>query len=473
MQVLRVLQKNCKIRLTSYATSNMASFCAAQLRDHSTRSLAEGTTPAALDLPSAHTSRDVCIVGAVRTPFGAFQGSLAPLSATHLGSLAIKASLERAGLHPSHVQEVIMGNVISAGLGQAPARQAALGAGLPPTTVCSTVNKVCASGMKAVMLATQSIQTGTHDIVIAGGMESMSNVPYYLPQARSGYRLGHGTLLDGLLHDGLWDPHVDQHMGQCAESCAQKYGISRSQQDDHALETFRRADEAAMSGATGMEVTPVQVPGKQGAMPSSVMTDEALLKVKPDKLRSLPPAFVMEGGTVTAGNSSIIADGAAALVLVSAERASELGLRVLAHIRGYADAAQEPQDFPTSPALAVPIALARARMQQQDVDYWEINQAFSVVDIVNQQLLGLNPDRVNVHGGATALGHPIGASGAAIIVRLLSVLDRHNGKSGVATICNGGGGASAIVLQRTYTAAEGSKTTASCGRHEGSSSSGL
>ncbi|KAA6426142.1 MAG: putative acetyl- cytosolic 2-like [Trebouxia sp. A1-2] len=396
MQFLRVLQPKRRVRLTKCAASNMASICATQLRDHATDSLAEGTIPAALDLPSAHTSRDVCIVGAVRTPFGAFQGSLAPLSATHLGSLAIKASLERAGLHPSHVQEVIMGNVISAGLGQAPARQAALGAGLPPTTVCSTVNKVCASGMKAVMLAAQSIQTGTHDIVIAGGMESMSN-----------------------------------------------------------------------------EVTPVQVPGKQGAMPTPVMTDEALLKVKPDKLRSLPPAFVMEGGTVTAGNSSIIADGAAALVLVSAERASELGLRVLAHIRGYADAAQEPQDFSTSPALAVPIALARARMQQQDVDYWEINQAFSVVDLVNQQLLGLSPDRVNVHGGATALGHPIGASGAAIIVRLLSVLDRHNGKSGVATICNGGGGASAIVLQRTYTAAEGSKTTASCGRHEGSSSSGL
>ncbi|KAL3153076.1 hypothetical protein ABBQ38_012096 [Trebouxia sp. C0009 RCD-2024] len=341
--------------------------------------------------------------------------------------------------------------------------------------------------MKAVMLAAQSIQTGTHDIVVAGGMESMSNVPYYLPKARSGYRLGHGAVVDGLIQDGLWDPHVDQHMGACAEACAKAYSITRAQQDDHAVESFRRATEAAMSGATGMEVAPVLVPGKKGTAGSPVMTDDALLKVNPDKLRLLAPAFVKEGGTVTAGNSSIIADGAAALVLVSAERASELGLRVshslgycvilglrvLAHIRGYADAAQEPQLFPTSPALAVPAALARAQMQQSEVDYWEINQAFSVVDLVNQQLLGLDPSRVNVHGGATALGHPIGASGAAIIVRLLTVLDRHNGKSGVAAICNGGGGASAVVLQRTYTAAEGNKTIASCGHHEGSSSSGL
>lgn len=459
--------------ISSRAPAGVINILGSHSKLHTADSFPEGTVPAALDLPSAHTSRDVCIVGAVRTPFGAFSGALSSLSATQLGSLAIKAALERAGLHPSRVQEVIMGNVVSAGLGQAPARQAALGAGLPASTVCSTVNKVCASGMKAVMLATQSIQTGTHDIVIAGGMESMSNIPYYLPKARLGYRMGHNSVLDGMIHDGLWDPHLDQHMGKCAESCAQAYGITRAQQDDHALETFRRATEAAMSGATGMEVTPVQVPAQQRGDFIQVMTDETLLKVKPDKLRNLAPAFVQDGGTVTAGNSSMIADGAAALVLVSAERASELGLRVLAHIRGYGEAAQEPQQFPTSPALAVPIALARAQMQQSEVDYWEINQAFSVVDLVNQKLLGVDPSRVNVHGGATALGHPIGASGAAILVRLLNVLDRHNGKSGVAAICNGGGGASAIVLQRTYTAAEGSMTTASCGLHEGSTLSGL
>ncbi|KAL3141015.1 Acetyl-CoA acetyltransferase, cytosolic [Trebouxia sp. C0010 RCD-2024] len=473
MQALRTLCRPLRQHVLELTSKWKPEAAGVQMRLTSGGSTAETSVPSALELPPAHTSGDVCIVGAVRTPFGAFQGSLASVPATHLGGVAIKAALERAGLDPSHVQEVIMGNVISAGLGQAPARQAALGAGLAPSTICSTINKVCASGMKAVMLAAQSIQTGTHDVVVAGGMESMSNVPYYLPIARSGYRLGHGAVVDGLIQDGLWDPHVNQHMGECAEACAKAYSITRAQQDDHAVESFRRATEAAMSGATGMEVAPVQVPGKKGTASSPVMTDDALLKVNPEKLRLLAPAFVKEGGTVTPGNSSIIADGAAALVLVSAERASKLGLRVLAHIRGYADAAQEPQLFPTSPALAVPAALARAQMQQSEVDYWEINQAFSVVDLVNQQLLGLDPSRVNVHGGATALGHPIGASGAAIIVRLLTVLERHNGKSGVAAICNGGGGASAVVLQRTYTAAEGNKTIASCGHHEGSSSSGL
>ncbi|KAK9813289.1 hypothetical protein WJX72_011932 [[Myrmecia] bisecta] len=395
-------------------------------------------------------ARDVCIVSAVRTPFGSLQGSLASLSATQLGALAIKGALERIKLDPEHVQEVFMGNVVSAGLGQAPARQAALGAGLPLSVACTTINKVCSSGLKAVMLGALSIQAGVNDVVIAGGMESMSNIPYYIPQARGGLRMGHKLLVDGMIKDGLWDAYHDMHMGECAEQCAIEYGFSRAQQDDHAIESVHRATKAALAGITSQEVVPVEVPGRKGEPPTLVTADEALAKMDPERLRILKPAFAKEHGTVTAGNASPITDGAAALILMSNEKASMLGLPVLGHLRGMGDAAQDPRRFATSPALAIPKALAHAGLQQDQVDFYEINEAFSVVDLANQQLLGLDSTRVNAHGGAVALGHPVGASGAAILVRLLNVLDHNKGRIGVAAICNGGGGASAVVVQRTH-----------------------
>ncbi|GAB4814953.1 hypothetical protein N2152v2_001999 [Parachlorella kessleri] len=405
----------------------------------------------------------VYVVGAARTPLGAFGGSLSHLSATELGSVAIKAAVERAGVPPEAVEEVFMGNVCSANLGQAPARQAALRAGLPLGTDCTTVNKVCSSGLKAIMLGAQSIVGGPNSLVVAGGMESMSNIPHYAPAARKGTRLGHATLLDGLLVDGLWDAFHDVHMGDCAEACADKYRISRAEQDAHALTSWQRATEAAAQGLTAGEIVPVEVPGSKGGAVKLVTQDEALAKMNPDKLRKLQPFFRASGGTVTAGNSSPLTDGAAAVVLASEEAVRRYGLKgggyggggggghaelVLGRIRGFGDAAQDPREFTTAPTLAIPKALDHAGLAMQDVDIWEINEAFSVVDLVNQKLLQLDPERVNVFGGAVALGHPIGASGARLLVTLLNVLQQRQGRVGVAAICNGGGGASALVLER-------------------------
>lgn len=396
----------------------------------------------------APSPRDVCIVGMARTPMGAFQGALSQLTAPQLGSVAIRAALERAGVGPELVQEVIMGNVLSAGLGQAPARQAALGAGLPPSACCTTVNKVCSSGMKAVTMAQQSIAAGVNDVVVAGGMESMSNCPYYLPKARAGHRMGHAQAVDGMLFDGLWDPYGDEHMGNCGELCAAEFGISREAQDDFALESCRRAHRGAAEGWFREEIAPVEVPGRGGRPGTLVEADEAVQDVQEAKLRGLRPAFQRDGGTVTAGNASPISDGASALVLVSRAKAEALGLAVLATVEGWAEAEQRPEWFTTSPALAMPKAIARAGLTVEDVEYFEINEAFAVVGLVNRQKLGLPAARVNAHGGAVALGHPVGSSGARIIITLASVLKRHGGRVGCAGICNGGGGASAIVIRR-------------------------
>ncbi|XP_071922288.1 acetyl-CoA acetyltransferase 1 isoform X2 [Coffea arabica] len=369
--------------------------------------------------------RDVCIVGVARTPMGGFLGSLSSLSATKLGSIAVQSALKRANVDPSLVQEVFFGNVLSANLGQAPARQAALGAGLPYSVICTTINKVCASGMKATMLAAESIQSGTNDVVVAGGMESMSNAPKYLPQARLGSRIGHDTIVDGMLKDGLWDVYNDFGMGVCGELCADQHNISREEQDSYAIRSFERGIAAQKSGAFTWEIAPFDA----------------------YKLRKLPPSFKQNGGTVTAGNASIISDGAAALVLVSGEKALKLGLKVIAKIKGYADAAQAPELFTTAPALAIPKAISSSGLEQSQIDYYEINEAFSVVALVNQKLLNIDPEKLNAHGGAVALGHPLGCSGARILITLLGVMREKIGKFGVASVCNGGGGASALVME--------------------------
>ncbi|KAJ8748139.1 hypothetical protein K2173_000547 [Erythroxylum novogranatense] len=392
-------------------------------------------------------SRDVCIVGVARTPLGGFLGSLSTLSTTKLGSIAIEAALKRANIDPSLVQEVFFGNVLTANLGQAPARQAALGAGIPDSVVCTTVNKVCAAGMKATMFAAQSIQLGINDVVVAGGMESMSNVPKYFAEARKGSRLGHDTLVDGMLKDGLWDVYNDFGMGNCAEICADNHSITREEQDNYAIQSFERGIAAQDSGAFTWEIVQVEVSGGRGRPSTIVDKDEGLGKFDAAKLRKLRPSFKENGGTVTAGNASSISDGAAALVLVSGEKALKLGLQVIARITGYADAAQAPELFTTAPALAIPKAISNAGLDASQVDYYEINEAFSVVALANQKLLGLNPDKVNVHGGAVSLGHPLGCSGARILVTLLGVLKQKNGRYGVGGICNGGGGASALVVE--------------------------
>ncbi|WP_183562895.1 acetyl-CoA C-acyltransferase [Mucilaginibacter sp. SP1R1] len=388
--------------------------------------------------------KEVVIVAATRTPIGSFGGSLAAISATQLGALAIKAAVEKAGLKPTQVQEVYMGNVMSANLGQAPATQAAIFAGLPylPAT---TVNKVCASGMKAMMLAAQSIATGQNDIVVAGGMESMSNVPYYLDKARNGYRLGNGQITDGLVKDGLWDVYNDYHMGSAAELCAVDCNISREDQDAFAIESYQRAQKAQSEGKFRDEITPVELKDKKGDI-TLFSTDEEPQAVKFEKIPSLKPVFKKDG-TVTAANASTLNDGAAALVLMSREKADELGIKPLARIVSYADAQQAPEWFTTAPSKAIPLALHRAGISTEQIDYFEINEAFSVVSIANNQLLKLDAAKVNVNGGAVSLGHPLGASGARIIVTLLSVLQQNNGKYGAAGICNGGGGASAMVVE--------------------------
>ncbi|KAL9230019.1 hypothetical protein vseg_005420 [Gypsophila vaccaria] len=391
--------------------------------------------------------RDVCVVGVARTPMGGLLGSLSSLSATKLGSIAIECALRRAGIDPSLVQEVFFGNVLSANLGQAPARQAALGAGIPNSVVCTTINKVCSSGMKATMLAAQSIHLGANDIVIAGGMESMSNAPKYIAQARTGSRLGHDTIIDGMLKDGLWDVYNDFGMGMCAEICADKFKFSREEQDNFAIRSYERGIAAQKSGAFVWEIAPVKIAGVRGKPSSTIDRDESLNKFDPPKLKKLPPSFKKNGGSVTAGNASLISDGAAALVLVSGEKAKKLRLQVIARIRGFADAAQAPEWFTTAPALAIPKAISAAGLETSQVDFYEINEAFSVVALANQKLLALDPEKVNVHGGAVSLGHPLGCSGARILVTLLGVLRQKNGRIGVAGICNGGGGASALVLE--------------------------
>ncbi|KAL3820844.1 hypothetical protein ACJIZ3_006749 [Penstemon smallii] len=391
--------------------------------------------------------RDVCIVGVARTPIGAFLGSLSSLPATKLGSIAIECALKRAGVNPSLVQEVFFGNVLSSNLGQAPARQAALGAGLPNSVICTTINKVCSSGMKATMIGAQTIKLGTNDVVVTGGMESMSNAPKYLPNGRTGSRLGNDTIIDGMLKDGLWDVYNDIGMGVCGEMCADQHKISREDQDSYAIQSFERGITAETSGAFTWEIVPVEISGGKGKRSSIIDKDESLKKFDASRLRKLRPSFKENGGSVTAGNASSISDGAAALVLVSGAMAIKLGLQVIAKIRGYADAAQAPELFTTAPAIAIPKAISNSGLEASNIDCYEINEAFSVVALVNQRLLNIDPERLNVHGGAVSLGHPLGCSGARILVTLLGALRQRNGKFGVAGICNGGGGASAVVLE--------------------------
>jgi len=389
--------------------------------------------------------KEVYIVSAVRTPIGSFNGALSAFSATQLGAQVMKAALERAGVPSTAVNEVYMGNVISANLGQAPANQASIYAGIPTNVPCTTVNKVCASGMKAIMLGAQSILLGDNDIVVAGGMESMSNVPYYLDKARNGYRLGHGAVTDGIIRDGLWDPYKDFHMGNAAEICATEYKISREEQDAYAIESYKRAAAATEKGYYKNEILPVEVPGKQVV---TVTEDEDYKKVNFDKIPTLKPTF-QKDGTITAANASNLNDGAAAVLLVSGEKLKELGLKPLAKIISFADASQAPEWFTTTPVKAITKALEKAKLTVADMDFVEINEAFSCVPIANERDLGLSSDKVNVWGGAVSMGHPIGCSGARIVVTLSSILHQNGARYGVAGICNGGGGASAIIIERT------------------------
>lgn len=388
--------------------------------------------------------KDVVIVSAVRTPIGGFLGSLSSFSATDLGSIAIKGALDKINLDPSEVQEVLMGNVLQANVGQAPARQAAMGAGIPNTVPCTTVNKVCSSGMKAITQAAQAIKSGDADVVVAGGMESMSNVPHYL-EARNGTKLGDIKSKDGLLRDGLIDIYNKVHMGNCAELCAKDMEFSREEQDNFALESYRRSAESWEKGRFADEVIPVAVPQRKGD-PVMVEQDEDVFKVNTAKVPTLRPVFDKEG-TVTAANASNINDGAAALVLMSAEKAEALGLTPLAKVNAYADAAHEPEWFTTAPAKALPKALAKAGINKDQVDAYELNEAFSVVGLANVKLLEIDAAKTNINGGAVSMGHPLGASGARIIVTLINVLKQNQGKYGAAGICNGGGGASAMVIE--------------------------
>jgi len=389
--------------------------------------------------------QEVFIVAAVRTPIGSFGGSLASLSACDLGGFAIREAVKRSGLNAGQIEEVFFGNVLSANLGQAPATQAAKLAGLPDIPA-TTINKVCASGTKSIMLAAQSIALGQRDIVVAGGMESMSNVPYYLDKARTGYRLGHGQVTDGLVKDGLWDVYNDYHMGSAAELCAVEHNISREDQDAYAIQSYKRSQTAQKSGKFKDEIVPVEIVGRRGDV-TVVDQDDEIYAVDFDKIPSLRAVFKKDG-TVTAANASTLNDGAAALVLVSKAKVEELGLKPLARVRGYGDAQQAPEWFTTAPAQAIPAALAHAGVRADEVDFYEINEAFSVVSLANNKLLGLDDATVNVNGGAVSLGHPLGASGARIVVTLLSVLAQNQGRIGVAGICNGGGGASALVVER-------------------------
>jgi acetyl-CoA C-acetyltransferase len=388
--------------------------------------------------------KEVVIVSAVRTPIGSFMGALSSVPAPVLGATAIKAALDKIGLDVSKVEEVLMGHVVQAGCGQAPARQAAIGAGIPDTVPCTTVNKVCASGMKAVMQAAQSIALGDREIMVAGGMENMSLIPHYL-HLRNGKKFGPETLIDGMQKDGLVDAYDQQAMGVCADACALEYEFSREDQDAFAIQSYERSAKAWADGKFADEVIPVAVPQRRGE-PVIVNEDEEYRNVKMDKIPQLRAAFTKEG-TVTAANASTINDGAAALVLMSAGKAKELGIQPLATIRSYADAAQEPKWFTTAPAKALPLALAKAGVTQEEIDFFEFNEAFSVVGLANIKILGLSDANVNVNGGAVSLGHPLGCSGARILVTLINVLKQNDARYGAAAICNGGGGASAMVLE--------------------------
>ena len=389
--------------------------------------------------------KEVVIVSAVRTPIGSFLGGLSSVPAVKLGSTAIKGALNKINLDSSLVQEVFMGNVLQAGVGQAPARQAALGAGIPNTVPCTTVNKVCASGMKAVMLAAQTIKCGDADIVVAGGMESMSQTPFYSMTTRSGNKFGNTQLIDGIFNDGLQDAYNKEAMGISGDKTAEKHGITREDQDAFAMESYTRSSNAWKEGKFADEIVPVEIPQRKGE-PILFSEDEEYKNVNFSKIPELRPAFTKDG-TVTAANASTLNDGASALVLMSKEKAEELGVKPLAKILSYGDASHEPEWFTTAPAKAVPIALGRAGLQTSNVDFWEFNEAFSVVGIVNTKILGLNPEKVNVNGGAVSLGHPLGNSGSRILVTLINVLKQNGGKIGGAGICNGGGGASAMIIE--------------------------
>ena len=390
--------------------------------------------------------KEVYIVSAVRTPMGSWGGSLKDFSATKLGSIAIKGAIERAGIDASEVNEVLMGCVLQANLGQAPARQAARFAGVPDNVPCTTVNKVCASGMKAIMQGAQAIMLGDADVVVAGGMESMSNVPFYDDKVRWGSKYGNITIIDGLAKDGLTDVYHNYAMGNAADLCGVECGISREDQDAFAIESYKRSQAAWTEGRFDGEIVPVEIPQRKGD-PIKFAKDEEPWNVKFEKIPELKPAFTKEG-TATAANSSTMNDGAAALVLMSKEKAEALGIKPLAKIRGYADAEQAPEKFTTTPAIAVPKAVQKAGLKMEDIEFFELNEAFSVVGIANTQMMKLKPEQVNVNGGAVALGHPLGASGARIIVTLLNVLNQKGAKYGAAGICNGGGGASAMVIER-------------------------
>ena len=389
--------------------------------------------------------KEVVIISAVRTPIGSFGGSLSSVSATKLGAVAIKGAMEKAGIDYKIVDEVFMGNVLQANLGQAPARQAAIFAGLSQDIPCTTVNKVCSSGMKSIMLAAQSIMCGDNDVVIAGGMENMSIVPHYFAKGRSGQKLGNMQLVDGLVKDGLTDVYSNVHMGVCAEKCASKMNFTREEQDIFAIESYNRSTKAWVNGKFTDEIIAVEVPQRKGDT-LVILEDEEYKNVRMEKIPALRPVFDKEG-TITAANASTLNDGASALVLMSAEKAAELNITPIAKIRSYADAAQEPEWFTTAPAKALPIALKKAGLSTSDVDYYELNEAFSVVGLANIKILDLDSNKVNINGGAVSLGHPLGSSGARIIVTLISVLKQNGGKIGAAGICNGGGGASAMVIE--------------------------
>ena len=390
-------------------------------------------------------NKRVVIVSAVRTPIGSFMGGLSTVTAPRLGAVAIKGALDKIKLDPNLIDEVFMGNVVQAGVGQAPARQAAIFAGLPNTVACTTINKVCASGMKAVMLGAQAIQCGDAEIVVAGGMENMSLIPHYM-NLRTGTKFGPATMIDGMQKDGLTDAYDNSAMGVCADLCAAEYNFTREDQDNYAVQSYERSAKAWDAGKFDNEVVPVSVPQRKGD-PIIVSKDEEFTNVKLDKIPALNAVFTKDG-TVTAANASTINDGAAAVVLMSEEKALALGLKPLAYIKGYADAAQEPKWFTTSPSKAIPKALEKAGIAISDVDYFEFNEAFAVVGLANSKILGLDDSKVNVNGGAVSLGHPLGCSGVRIIVTLINVLEQNNGTIGAAAICNGGGGASAIVIEK-------------------------
>ena len=391
------------------------------------------------------SNKKVVIVSAVRTPIGSFMGSLSSVSAPQLGAIAIKGALNKINLDLNLVDEVIMGNVVQAGVGQAPARQAALLAGLPNSVIATTINKVCASGMKAVMQGAQAIMAGDAEIVIAGGMENMSLIPHYI-HLRNGYKFGPASMIDGMQRDGLSDAYDNSAMGVSADLCASEYKISREEQDNFAVQSYERSAKAWESGKFDAEIVPVEVPQRRGES-IIIAKDEEFSNVKLDKIPTLNPAFTKDG-TVTAANASTINDGAAAVILMSEDKAIELGLKPLAYIKSYADAAQEPKWFTTTPSIAIPKALAKTGLSIGDVDFFEFNEAFSVVGLANSKILGLDASKVNVNGGAVSLGHPLGCSGVRIIVTLINVLEQNNAKIGAAAICNGGGGASAIVIER-------------------------